>query len=311
MARFGALLAIAAAMCSVDARAFIYDVTMLKKWDSARGRYQKVVAYSDFHDQPTSLTQQTHAAQGAYIKTLLSTVNKRATKVIVEDLCAVNDRGCVSCGNFCIKPRGGILGGLTDTCQAAGVSVCNVEFRYCRVTALGPVFNGPQNQDPATFSSTKTITVGALRDEIAATIREINGYYDGALLRQVYDQGIVTITKHVQELAFARESNASVARYITTHTNQATKLGTLKKLLTFDSELVDYKILHQIAAAGDKEVILIFAGGSHCDNVCRVLTMLGYQRVQRAPERPVYLGAGVPKPLNLAMLTFGALMRTI
>ncbi|MDZ4152479.1 hypothetical protein, partial [Methylicorpusculum sp.] len=300
----GILLLVGTIVCGSVAQAFIYDVTLLKKWDASRGRYQKVLAYSDFHDQPTVVTQQAHVTQAAYIESFLKKLKKQNSKIIVEDLCAVNDRGCACCANFCVKPRGGILGGLSDKCQAAGVAVCNVEFRFCRVTSLGPVFNAP-SADPGSFDSTKMITVGALRDEIAGTIREIQAYRDGNFLQNVYQQGIAAVNKQMQEFALGRESALSVARYVGTHMAQArTKVEALKKLLTFDSELLDHKILHQIVTSGDKELVVIFAGGSHCANVCGVLQKMGYARERSEPQRHEYLGAGVPKPLNLALLTF-------
>lgn len=285
------------------ASAFIYDVTTLRKWDASRGRYQKVLAYSDFHDQLTAITQQIHATQSVYIDNFLKKINKKSCKIVVEDLCAANDRGCASCGNFCVRPRGGILGGLTEKCQMAGASVCNVEYRFCRVTSLGPVFNAPA-ADPSSFVSTKMITIGALHDEIARTIREIETYRDGFFLQNLYKQGLAAVTKQVQDFALVRENALSVARYVGDHMRGRDKLERLKNLLTFDSALLDYKILHQIVASADKELIVIFAGGSHCANVCGVLEKMGYTRVRSEPQKHDYLGAGVPQPLNLALVTF-------
>ncbi len=285
------------------APAFIYDVTTLRKWDGSRGRYQKVLAYSDFHDQLTAVTQQAHATQFVHIDTFLKKVNKKSCKIIVEDLCAANDRGCACCGHFCVRPRGGILGGLTEKCQAAGALVCNVEYRFCRVTSLGPVFNAP-SADPASFVSTKTITVSALCDEIARTIGEIETYRDGSFLQNVYQKGVAAVKKKMYDFALARENAVSVARYVGEHMRGSKKLEMLKDLLTFDSQLLDYKILHQIATSADKALIVLFAGGSHCANVCEALEKMGYARVGSEPQKHDYLGAGVPKPLNLALVAF-------
>jgi hypothetical protein len=289
-------------LANSGAGAFIYDVTVLKRWDSTRGRYQKVFAYSDFHDRPTTVMQQAHREQHEVFAKLFSTLNKQTAKVIVEDLCCPNDRGCATCGNFFISPNGGILGGLTQKCQVAGVPVCNVEFRFCRVTSLGPIFNAPSSTDPENFQSTKAITIGTLRDEITTTMREIESYRDGSFLQTVYREGMQGVAKGIAEFGLARENAASVATYITQHTQPATKMERLKKLLTFDSELLDHKILHQIVTAGDKETIIIIAGGSHCTNVCQILKKMGYEQANRKPERHEYLGVGVPKPLNLAMV---------
>lgn len=276
---------------------------MLRKWDGSRGRYQKVLAYSDFHDQLTAITQQVHATQSVHIDNLLKKVNKNSCKIIVEDLCAANDRGCASCGNFCVRPRGGILGGLTEKCQAAGASVCNVEYRFCRVTSLGPVFNAP-SADPASFASTTMITMGALRDEIARTIGEIETYRDGSFLQNVHQKGVAAVKKKMNDFALSRENTVSVARYVGDHMRGGNKLEMLKDLLIFDSQLLDSKILHQIVTAADKELIVLFAGGSHCANVCGALEKMGYARVRSEPQKHDYLGAGVPKPLNLARVTF-------
>jgi hypothetical protein len=113
---------------------YIYEVRVLRKWDDVRKRYHYFIGLSDFHDKidPSNQTQLKK------IQDILAKADKSSTKVAIEDLSSVNNNGRASCGRYMVNSRGGVLGGLAQSSRDAGLDVCNVEFRYCRVVAMAP-----------------------------------------------------------------------------------------------------------------------------------------------------------------------------
>src|SRR5579872_576077 len=122
--------------CSVG-YSFIYEARVLKKWDPATHEYRFFIGLSDFHDKAHEAT----GRQLEALEQLLSSCNKNKTRIMLEDLSSRGSQGRHTCGRFVINSRGGILGGLVQKCQEKDLLVDNVEYRYCRVSSLGPVLN--------------------------------------------------------------------------------------------------------------------------------------------------------------------------
>lgn len=269
--------AILLGMCGLlvsGSHAFIYEVKVLKKWDSSRNRYHYFMGCSDFHDKKHDAT----TSQVTAIKELLEFTPKDKTKVIIEDLSTENNCGRRACGRFCLNSRGGILGGLTQTCRSYGLDAANIEYRYCRVIALGPLLQNLK-ADPAAIPSLKGILVSDIIREMEATMDEIKTYDDGNQLTAWYTKMVKDLTPHIQRLHMAKHAHDSMADYIRQHTNSGNRLATLKYMLTFDSSLLDIKMMHAIKESGDKERIIAFAGGTHIARVVDMLKKIGYQEV--------------------------------
>ena len=260
-------------MTSVS-HAFIYEVKVLKKWDETRNRYHYFVGISDFHDKRHDAT----SSQVAAIHRLLRQMPKAQTKIIVEDLSTENNCGRKACGRFFLNSRGGILGGLAQTCQSHKLSVENVEYRYCRVIALGPLLHN-LNADVSTIPSLKGIRVKDLLQETQEAVNEIKRYNDGAVLASWYATHVKELAAHIERLKMDRYEGDSMADYVAQHTTNSTRLKMLKYLLTFDSALLDVKMVHSVQAAADKERVVAFAGGTHIVRVVDMLKKMGYKEV--------------------------------
>ena len=73
---------------------------------------------------------------------------------------------------YFINSKVGILAGLGNFCKENHIPMQNVEYRYCRVVALGPVINNISS-DPGAFPSTKRMTVSHLMQEIEQTYNDL------------------------------------------------------------------------------------------------------------------------------------------
>lgn len=254
--------------------AFIYEVKVLKKKNQSNNAYQYFIGCSDFHDK-------IHAANGQQLKKIeqmLGSCNKQSTKVLVEDLSSPNNNGCSSCGRFFINSRGGVLGGLAATCGSMGLDFSNLEFRYCRVTTLGPVLNNlkANMQDLAPVA---TIGISMLQNEVLTNIKEIQAYNDGSQLNKLYGQLIAGIIKKMKTLHLDKADDLTVAQFLAKHTDQKQRLDFIKQLLTFDSELLDMKMVHAIVHSPNKAKIVAIAGGSHIAKTAEMLEKIGYEKV--------------------------------
>jgi len=269
-----AILFVACGFASSGSNAFIYEVKVLKKWDATRKRYHYFTGCSDFHDKHHDATPSQMAAIGQ----LLKQMPRKETKIIVEDLSTENHCGRKACGRFFLNSRGGILGGLTQTCKAQHLNVDNIEYRYCRVIALGPLLHN-LNAELSTIPSLKGVRVSDIMHEIQTTVDHIKQYNDGSTLKQWYAQNLKELATHIQRLKMEQYKDISMAEYVARHTTHATRLKMLKYLLTFDSDLLNVLMVHYVQAAADKEHVLAFAGGTHIARVVDKLKTLGYQEV--------------------------------
>lgn len=255
---------------------FIYEVRILKKWDNRTKKY--IIALSDFHDKTHTAT----ATQHAYLEQIIAQCSKNSTKIIVEDLSSPAYNGRNACGPFVINSRGGILGGLAQRYEQQGLTVDNVEYRYCRVASLGPVINNIE-QVAMPFQSTNSISVGVLLQEIEDNIKEINTFNDGATFNALYKNIVRAVKKELVSLNLHQMRQVSVAQYMHTNSTPKNRLTMLNTLLTVDSTLLDIKIMHSIIQAPETTIIAL-AGGSHAIRVCNWLVQHGgYQHHYATP----------------------------
>jgi hypothetical protein len=254
---------------------FIYQAQILQRWDSHYQYYQTIIGLGDFHDKKHPSTGQ----QRQYLEHVLNACDKHNTHVVVEDLSSTNCHGCHGCGPFILNSRAGILGGLTDSCRRLCLSVTNLEYRYCRVVALGPIFNN-HDMPIHTFQSARAVPLEALYREIMREINEILTYRDGMTLERYYRQCIDPILTSVKQIHLDVHKKMTVADYLTTYaTTSKIRSQLLNRLLTFDSALFDCKVIHAINQASDKKTIIVVAGGTHINHMTCILNMIGYKHI--------------------------------
>ncbi len=251
---------------------FIYEIKVLRKWDAVCGKHHYFIGLSDFHDKSHRSTQ----CQADSLEQLLAQCDKNTTKIILEDLSSQDTPSCHH--RFKVNSRGGILGGLATTCRAKGFDVENVEYRYCRVASLGPVLNH-LNQPPHTFPSVATTRVASLAQEIDVIVQEIDHYRDGHGLDDAYKQSLQQVGSHLKQFKLDKHGHMTVADYLEQQTTPADRLEFLKHLLTFDSTLVDMRMIHTVLNAHDKNLVLALSGGAHITRVTDLLQTIGYELV--------------------------------
>ncbi|MDR3551326.1 MAG: hypothetical protein P4L31_07975 [Candidatus Babeliales bacterium] len=254
---------------------YIYEVRVLRKWDDARKRFHYFIGLSDFHDKIDPSNQ----IQLKKIQDILAKLDKNTAKISIEDLSSVNNSGKASCGSYMVNSRGGILGGLAQTTREMGLDVANIEFRYCRVIALGPVLNNLKD-DLNSFPSVTSTNMNVLIDEIKNEIADIKAQNYSPKLKKRYDASIKTVEDQLVKLHMHESGSLSVAQYLDKYSTASNRLEFLKNLLTFDSALLDLR-LAQMAHDGfnkrDKDVSI--AGGAHIGRTCDLLQIDGYQDV--------------------------------
>lgn len=254
-------------------KGFIYQVHILRKSASDLEQPTYFIGLSDFHDKTHEITQE----QLISINRLLEQFDKDSIKIILEDLSSAGCNGKFSCGQFLINSRGGILGGLAKVYRDQGHMVENVEYRYCRVSSLSPVLNNLTLACDQ-FPSTRTIAMNQLIAEIQEMIQEIQHYQDDPILVSAYKKGIKEVAKELKRLRMMQNTALPVADYLTLYQEKQKKLNLLKKLLTFDNTLIDFKMAHCAVTSPQTNVIAI-AGGSHITRVVELLQKVGYESV--------------------------------
>lgn len=256
---------------------FIYNMEVAKQENSGKNKQVVFIGLSDFHDKTHAMT----LPQLEAIDQFLAHCPKDGTKIIVEDLSSAGSGGRFACGHFHINSRGGILGGIATKYKSLGMHVDNVEYRYCRVTSLSPALNNLQSSVHS-FLSTSSISVEQLVQEIQSVAQEVLGYQDGAVLNAVYKKGVKNIMKELKKLSLHQDQNNKVSDYLAQQEQKKNKLNLLKQLLTFDSTLLDFKMVHSVLNS-DASCIVAIAGGSHIAKVVELLQKASFKSVYRTP----------------------------
>lgn len=250
-------------------KGYIYHAIVMRKWQEELNRYHYFIGLGDFH-------QKQHAANQEHVQAfqeLLTGTERDSVKILTEDLSVANDQGRRSVKGFSVNSRGGLLGGLTEMCRHAGIVTENLEYRYARVCALGPVLNNP-GSSPFSFDSTKSLLVKDLAAEIYSELDRITGYDDFSEVRPWYQQCALKVKNGMRALKWTERSGETVAEYLA----RTGKAGGnfLQHLLTFDACLLDAKIVHEVLHHPQVERICAVAGGSHIDRASNVLKTMGY-----------------------------------
>src|SRR5579885_1096370 len=263
----------------IPINAFIYESKVMRIWVPEQNEYHYFIGCSDFHDHTHPLTQ---LQRETIEKILAQAIHKSDIKVLVEDLSYPSYDGRYACGRFFLGPKGGILSGLAQFCKNNGLDVDNVEYRFCRVVALGPVMDQVHNNEQLCndkLPSTCNTQISMLHQEVDALITEIRSFDDGQPLNNYYAQCTKSVENRCNEIHITKQSQMSAADYIASHTTDLQRIGQLNYLLTFDSGLVEAHLIHKIVTAKDKKTVIAFAGGTHIAAVSSLLATIGYETV--------------------------------
>ena len=261
---------------SIQCGAYIYELTTLVK-ASKEPQKQYIVFFSDFHDKKLPINQ----IQSQKIAYTLRRCHPFFVAVLTEDLSSQGHGGNHGCGKYTLNSLGGVLGGLATRCRSYGLQVINLEYRYCRVVAFGPAANSVHVRTNGMQNCPGSITIQELLDEIQGVVQEIQRYDDGPFLNEQYKKSIKAIQHDIELLTLPASRHMLVHDFLTNYVPYTQdKAAALKNLLTFDSELLDLKMVHAIVANSSAHYVLVFAGGSHVDRAAALLKKSGYQEVR-------------------------------
>lgn len=173
---------------------------------------------------------------------------------------------------------------MTQECQKRGFEVENVEYRYCRVVALGPVLHNIK-ADPRIIVSTQHITVQDILEEINREVEEIkaHGYENKSLA--VLIKNIDEVTSELTKLKIADYAQKTIGDYLAIRTWPTNRLVFLKKMLTLDSNLLDVKMLNVVLRSQDKKRVVALAGGTHIRRTSELLQKAGYALVYQTKTK--------------------------
>lgn len=265
----------------MSSRAFIYDLTVLRRWNAPLKHYQYFIGLSDFHNKQ-------HPANQVQLRDLINIVKHspvHMTKIGSEDISSVGSGNrSRKCGRFVVVSRGGVLGGLTNKCRKLGLDIQNFEYRFCRVTSLGPVLNNLTG-NLKNLVSVQSTPVAALIKEIESVFKQLASYRDGTFLSGLYDRSVRDIRRRMNQLQLYKHADKTVADYLRIMTTPAHRLSFLRDLLTFDSILLDLQMTHSVLNMQNKLNFLAIAGGSHIKRVAQLLTKFGYKQVRGMQPR--------------------------
>lgn len=282
MGRKSAYIFFIALSAATVCRAFVYESMVLRSWDKESGRYRYFVGLSDFHDNANRI----NGEQLAVLQSLLTAVPQEKLVVGLEDITSAGMTTSNIEKEFCIKAEGSFLAGCAQACRALRLPTNNFEYRYYRVASVGPALNNLQ-APVHTFESTRKISVALLVREIEDVCSQIQAYQDGHVLREFYGICVNDVKKQMQELGLYEHSNKSVADYLETVARSEQRLALMKKLLTFDSVLLDVRMLHSILTENKRSIYMICAGGSHTARVAQLLIKCGYEHVHTTQSNSI------------------------
>jgi len=262
----------------VDIQAYVYEACALKKPNHTNdNKTQYILGLSDFHDK----VHTANIPQRSHIEDRLNDLPREKIKVIVEDLSSSSRSGQPVCDRFSLTPRSGILSGLASKCRELGIEVENVEYRYCRVIALGPALTHGKNALDQ-LPSTNYVKVSGLIEEIKTAVDYIKTFDDGPEFNAIYKRELDKVEEALRILKLEKYTNYTVADLLASSPDASERQSYIKQLLTFDSWLLDLNMLHAIAQSKDKEMIILIAGGSHINRTCEILKQAGYISIEHS-----------------------------
>ena len=189
------------------------------------------------------------------------------------------------------------MAGLSTFCKEHNIPAENVEYRYCRVVAFGPIINNI-NADPQLFPSKTKLTIGHIIQEVYAVRDELLKITEPAFKKIVLQRSqeiLAFITTHKLEA----ESNKSVAEYVAHNTSVNNRFEIVKQLLTFDGIFLGLKLTASVMNAHTKERVIAFAGGTHIEEAYELLQhVAGYEPITQSDKNNAGKPFGLIQSVN-------------
>lgn len=264
--------------------AFIYEITVMRIPLSSDGSYYYFIGCSDFHDN-------SHAqalSQREQLLHIFDKANRLHTHIILEDLNSPNVHGKQGCKNFMLSCEKGVLAQLTQDLQRNGYRAENVEYRFGRVIALSEFLKNVEinaQSNPYNYASACALRVDDILHEVDDVLEEIQKYRDGVLCNALYAAGCEKIKQSLKQFKFLQQKEKSIATFCLDNSTVANRLLFLKQLLTFDTDLLDFKMLHSIVGVQNKQCAVVIAGGTHIAHLSELLKNVGFEQVEYCSYR--------------------------
>lgn len=271
-------LGVGIAFFTCQSSAYVYDIRILRRTVPGTQEIQFLVGLSDFHDKTR---QQVITEQRSMLERLLKGAARERIRFFVEDLSSANCDGTHSCANYRVNTRGGFLGGITDVVRRYGYSVDNLEFRYCRVVALGLAAAG--NNGPQARRLQEAIRLEQFIQETDKQLKIVTAYHDHAL-SSWYTSTMKAVEKEQIRLALHDNPRQTVREYLVNQKNNRPD-EVLEQLLSYDSSLFDIRLVHELYNDVQHKTLVVAAGGTHIQEAFGILEKMGgYERVPIVQE---------------------------
>lgn len=293
--------------------AYVAYAVCLRKFLPDLNRYHYVVGLGDFHD----VILPEDAKQRDVVEAWLKQPGNAGMRVITEDLFVPNVEGRSGMNGYRLSPRkGAFLDGITNLVQASGAMPVNVEHRYGRLIAFGPLRNSSRNI--STVAAAQGITVRDLIHEVEHELSCILQFSDGRILNGWYAAEVENIYATMQSLKWYDYANKTVADYVAT-IRVPLRSYIDNHLLIFDRAILDMKIVHDIVTNCHGKTTCIIAGGGHVDRAESQLKRAGYEVVSRINFQRPFLGlftsflpgAAMPHPYPIQIFELNSFLNKI
>lgn len=273
-------LAMAVCLFAHSSNAYIYEIRVVRRiMPGGSSEQQYVVGLSDFHDrsQPTVATE-----QRVMLEKLLKTADVAKLRFLVEDLSSPNCDGICSCGNYRLNTRGGFLGGITDMIKRYECCADNLEFRYCRVVALGLTATG--NGDKQARELQEAIKLEQFINETQNVLSTIGCYKDPGMVMwyRSCTQAVETVMTRLNLFGCQKQTVCEYLKMMA-HNETISKNkrynDVLEELLSYDSPLFDARLVHEVLNDTQHKTVVVIAGGTHVREAFDALAKSGYEHV--------------------------------
>jgi len=262
-----------------QACAYVYEVQVVRRTMPGTSEKQYVVGLSDFHDRSQS---DVAAEQRRMFEKLLKTSDSTKMRFLVEDLSSPNCEGTCSCANYRVNTRGGFLGGITDAIKQHGYRADNLEFRYCRVVALGLTAVGNGGKQARTLQ--EAIKLDQFINETQSQFAVIGRYQDHGVApwyrscTQAVESAMAKLNLFGCQKWTVREYLHVMTQPETTSKNKRYD-DVLEELLSYDSPLFDVRLVHEVLNDVRHKTVVVIAGGTHVREAFDALLKAGYEHV--------------------------------
>jgi hypothetical protein len=176
-----------------------------------------------------------------------------------------------------VNTRGGFLGGITDTIKRYGCRADNLEFRYCRVVALGLAAAG--NSGKRARALQEAIKLDQFIKETQSQLSTIGRYQDTSMT-QWYRSCTQVVETAMAKLALVGYQKQTVREYLhaASQKNKQQEM-VLEELLSYDSPLFDVRLVHEVLNDVQHKSVVVIAGGTHVREAFDALAKAGYEHV--------------------------------